>query len=53
MEVDRPGFLMACAGPDALYAEEGDEAIGISNWDSAEACDRYRRSTSRRGARRQ
>jgi heme-degrading monooxygenase HmoA len=27
-----------------LYAEEGDEVVGISIWDSAEACDRYRRS---------
>jgi heme-degrading monooxygenase HmoA len=27
-----------------LYAEQGDEVVGISIWDSAEACDRYRRS---------
>ena len=27
-----------------LYAEEGDEVVGISIWDSAEACHRYRDS---------
>ena len=27
-----------------LYAAQSDEAVGISIWDSAEACDRYRRS---------
>jgi heme-degrading monooxygenase HmoA len=27
-----------------LYAKDGNEVVGISIWDSAEACDRYRRS---------
>jgi hypothetical protein len=31
-------------GAYVLYAEEGDEVVGISIWGSAEACDRYRRS---------
>jgi heme-degrading monooxygenase HmoA len=27
-----------------LYAEDSDEVVGISIWDSAEACERYRDS---------
>jgi heme-degrading monooxygenase HmoA len=35
-----PGLVAAYV----LYAEEGDEVVGISIWDSAEACERYRDS---------
>jgi heme-degrading monooxygenase HmoA len=31
-------------GAYVLYAEEGDEVVGISIWESADACDRYRNS---------
>jgi heme-degrading monooxygenase HmoA len=37
-------FPDGLVGAYVLYAEEGDEVVGISIWDSAEACDRYRRS---------
>jgi heme-degrading monooxygenase HmoA len=37
-------FPEGLVGAYVLYAEEGDEVVGISIWDSAEACDRYRRS---------
>jgi heme-degrading monooxygenase HmoA len=41
----RPAEFPDClVGAYVLYAEEGDEVVGISIWDSAEACDRYRRS---------
>ena len=36
----RPGLI----GAYVLFAEEGDEVVGISIWDSAEACHRYRDS---------
>ena len=35
-----PGLI----GAYVLFAEEGDEVVGISIWDSAEACHRYRDS---------
>jgi heme-degrading monooxygenase HmoA len=31
-------------GAYVLHAKDGNEVVGISIWDSAEACDRYRRS---------
>jgi heme-degrading monooxygenase HmoA len=31
-------------GAYVLYAEEGDEVVGISIWECADACDRYRNS---------
>ena len=37
-------FPDGLVGAYVLYAEQGDEVVGISIWDSAEACDRYRRS---------
>jgi heme-degrading monooxygenase HmoA len=37
-------FPDGLVGAYVLYAEEGDEVVGLSIWDSAEACDRYRRS---------
>jgi hypothetical protein len=30
-------------GAYVLHAKDGNEVVGISVWDSAEACDRYRR----------
>jgi heme-degrading monooxygenase HmoA len=35
-----PGLVRAYV----LYAEDGDEVVGISIWDSAEACEHYRDS---------
>src|SRR5918994_6076041 len=37
-------FPDGLVGAYVLYAEQGDDVVGISIWDSAEACDRYRRS---------
>jgi len=37
-------FPDALVGAYVLHAEEGDEVVGISIWDSEEACDRYRQS---------
>ena len=37
-------FPDGLVGAYVLYAEQGDEVVGISIWDSVEACDRYRRS---------
>jgi heme-degrading monooxygenase HmoA len=37
-------FPEALVGAYMLYAKDGNEVVGISIWDSAEACDRYRRS---------
>ena len=37
-------FPDGLVGAYVLYAEQGDEVVGISIWDSAEACDSYRRS---------
>jgi heme-degrading monooxygenase HmoA len=37
-------FPDGLVGAYVLYAEQGDEVVGISIWDSPEACDRYRRS---------
>jgi heme-degrading monooxygenase HmoA len=37
-------FPDGLVGAYVLYAEEGDEVVGISIWDSAEACDRHRSS---------
>lgn len=37
-------FPDGLVGAYVLYAEGGDEVVGISIWNSAEACDRYRRS---------
>jgi heme-degrading monooxygenase HmoA len=44
-------FPDGLVGAYVLYAEEGDDVVGISIWDSAEACERYRRSDveARRG----
>jgi heme-degrading monooxygenase HmoA len=39
-----PEFPEGLVGAYVLYAEKGDDVVGISIWDSAEACDRYRRS---------
>jgi heme-degrading monooxygenase HmoA len=36
----RPGLV----GAHVLCAEDGDEIVGISIWDSAQACHRYRDS---------
>jgi heme-degrading monooxygenase HmoA len=35
-----PGLVRAYV----LYAEDGDEVVGISIWDSADACEHYRDS---------
>jgi heme-degrading monooxygenase HmoA len=37
-------FPDGLVGAYVLHAEEGDDVVGISIWDSAEACERYRRS---------
>ena len=37
-------FPDGLVGAYVLYAEEGDEVVGISIWESAEASERYRRS---------
>jgi heme-degrading monooxygenase HmoA len=37
-------FPPGLVGAYVLYAEQGDEVVGISIWDSAEACDGYRGS---------
>jgi heme-degrading monooxygenase HmoA len=37
-------FPEGLVGAYVLYAEDGNEVVGISIWESAEACDRYRRS---------
>jgi heme-degrading monooxygenase HmoA len=37
-------FPPGLVGAYVLYAETGDEVVGISIWDSAEACHRYRDS---------
>ena len=37
-------FPDGLVGAYVLYAEQGDEVVGISIWDSAKACDGYRRS---------
>jgi heme-degrading monooxygenase HmoA len=34
-------FPRGLVGAYVLYAEDGDEVVGISIWDSAEACHRY------------
>jgi heme-degrading monooxygenase HmoA len=37
-------FPDGLTGAYVLYAEQGDEVVGISIWESEEACDRYRHS---------
>jgi heme-degrading monooxygenase HmoA len=37
-------FPRGLVGAYVLYAEEGDQVVGISIWDSAEACHRFRDS---------
>jgi heme-degrading monooxygenase HmoA len=37
-------FPPGLVGAYVLYADDGDEVVGISIWDSAEACHRYRDS---------
>ena len=39
-----PEFPEGLLRADAWYAEDGDDVVGVSFWESREACERYRTS---------